>query len=163
VSKALSVDLRERVVAAVAAGMSRREAAARFGVSASSAVRWCALQRDDGSVAPKALGGDRRSKHIGAHAPFILGLVEDRSDITLGQMQFELAAVGVSTGVGTLWHFFHQRRITLKKSPRTLPSRAALTSGGGAGITSQKQYLLCCCAKLNAATKAGRQLPIRVR
>jgi transposase len=31
-SKALSVDLRERVVAAVAAGASRRAAAARFGV-----------------------------------------------------------------------------------------------------------------------------------
>ncbi|MCO6416531.1 IS630 family transposase, partial [Siccirubricoccus sp. KC 17139] len=37
-SKALSVDLRERVVAAVAAGTSCRAAAARFGVSSSSAV-----------------------------------------------------------------------------------------------------------------------------
>jgi transposase len=37
--KALSVDLRERVVAAIAAGASCRAAAARFGVSASSAIR----------------------------------------------------------------------------------------------------------------------------
>ena len=107
--------------------MSRREAAARFGVSASSAVRWCALQREAGSVAPKALGGDRRSKHIEAHAPLILALVEGRSDITLGEMQLELAAAGVSAGIGTLWRFFHRRRITLKKSQRTPPSRAALT------------------------------------
>jgi transposase len=38
-SKALSVDWRERVVLAIAAGASCRAAAARFGVSASSAVR----------------------------------------------------------------------------------------------------------------------------
>ena len=38
-TKPLSVDLRGRVVAAVDAGRSRRQAAARFGVSISSAIR----------------------------------------------------------------------------------------------------------------------------
>ena len=37
---ALSVDLRDRVVAAIEAGASRREAARRFEVSPASAVRW---------------------------------------------------------------------------------------------------------------------------
>jgi transposase len=73
-SKALSVDLRERVVAAIAAGASCRAAAARFGVSAASAIRWRALERATGSVAPKALGGDRRSERTEAHAPLILDL-----------------------------------------------------------------------------------------
>ncbi len=45
-SKALSVDLRERVVAAIAAGSSCRAAAVRFGVSAASAVRWAALEQN---------------------------------------------------------------------------------------------------------------------
>ena len=44
-SKALSVDLRERVVGAIAAGASCRAAAVRFGVSAASAIRWAALAR----------------------------------------------------------------------------------------------------------------------
>ena len=44
-SKALSVDLRTRVVAAVADGASHREAAARLGVSAASVSRWRALER----------------------------------------------------------------------------------------------------------------------
>jgi transposase len=57
-SKALSVDLRERVVVAIAAGASCRAAAARFGVSAASAIRWWALERSTGSVTPKAPGGD---------------------------------------------------------------------------------------------------------
>ena len=39
-AKAHSIDLRKRVVAAIAAGMSRRQGPERFGVSAASAVRW---------------------------------------------------------------------------------------------------------------------------
>lgn len=48
----LPLDLRERVVAAVLGGMSRRQAAERFGVSAASAVRWCRRQKEAGSPAP---------------------------------------------------------------------------------------------------------------
>jgi len=81
-SKALSMDLRERVAAAVTAGASCR-AAAGFGVSAASAIRWAALAREAGSVAPGPLGGDRRSARIEAQAALILRLVEQKSDITL--------------------------------------------------------------------------------
>lgn len=38
-AKALSQDLRDRVVVAIDGGLSRRGAAARFGVSVSSAIR----------------------------------------------------------------------------------------------------------------------------
>jgi transposase len=127
-SKALSVDLRERVVAAIAAGASCRAAASRFGVSAASAIRWRALERGTGSVAPKALGGDRRSERIEAHAPLILGLVERTSDITLKEIRAELAEAGVSVGIGTLWRFFGRRRMTWRKRPPTPRSGAARTS-----------------------------------
>jgi len=127
-SKALSVDLRERVVAAVSAGASCRAAAARFGVSASSAIRWCALSREAGSVAPGPLGGDRRSARLEAHAGLILGLLEEKSDITLVEIQAELARAGVAAGIGTIWRFFDRHRITRKKRRRTLPNRTARTS-----------------------------------
>jgi len=127
-SKALSVDLRERVVAAVSAGASCRTAAARFGVSASSAIRWCALAREAGSVAPGPLGGDRRSARLEAHAGLILGLLEEKSDITLVEIQAELARAGVAAGIGTIWRFFDRHRITRKKRRRTLPNRTARTS-----------------------------------
>jgi len=39
-SKALSLDLRTRVLAAVAGGLSHRQAGERFGVSAASVSRW---------------------------------------------------------------------------------------------------------------------------
>ena len=48
-----SIDLRERVVdAVVREGMSRRQAAARFGVGVSTAIAWVARFRATGSVAP---------------------------------------------------------------------------------------------------------------
>ena len=127
-SKALSVDLRERVVAAIEAGSSCRAAALRFGVGISSAIRWASLKRTAGSVAPGPLGGDRRSGRIEAHAPLILGLLERTPDITLSELRSELADAGVPVGVATLWRFFARRRITLKKSRRMRPSSSAPTS-----------------------------------
>jgi transposase len=124
-SKALSVDLRERVVRAVSEGVSCRAAAARFGVSPSSAIRWCARLREKGSVAPGALGGDRRSGRIEAHTALILQEIERIPDITLGELRTALAAAGVTAGIATLWRFLGRHGITLKKRRRTLPSRTA--------------------------------------
>lgn len=66
-SRALSVDLRARVLGAVAAGATHREAAERFGVSAASVSRWRKRERDQGDPRPGRLGGDRRSDRIEAH------------------------------------------------------------------------------------------------
>jgi transposase len=49
-SRAYSIDLRERVVAAMASGRSARWAAATFDVSVASAVRWSQRQRRVGHV-----------------------------------------------------------------------------------------------------------------
>ena len=51
--RALSRDLRDRVVAAIEGGMSRRAAAERFGVSAASAIRWRQLVVEQGTPAAK--------------------------------------------------------------------------------------------------------------
>jgi transposase len=128
-ARSLSLDLRERVVAAIAAGMSCRQAAVRFGVSASSAIRWQALARTSGTPAARRRGGDQRSHRIEAHAPFILGMVAETPDITLSEMQTRLADErGVGVGIATLWRFFARRRITRKKSRRMPPSRIGPTS-----------------------------------
>ncbi len=127
-SKAFSVDLPDRVIAAIEGGMSCRQAAARFGVSASSAIRWRSRVRTQRDVRPGPLGGDRRSGHVERHAELILGLVEARDDITLAGLREALAQQGVGTSVSSVWRFFGGRRITLKKSRRTRTSRAAPTS-----------------------------------
>lgn len=127
-AKALSLDLRTRVLAAIASGLSCRQAAERFGVSAASAIRWRAAERLVGDVRPKRCGGDRRSARIEAQAGRILGWVDDEPDITLAELRDRLAGDGVTVSVSSLWRFFERRRITLKKRPRTPPSRIAPTS-----------------------------------
>jgi transposase len=124
-SKALSVDLRERVVRAVAAGASCRAAAVRFGVSASSAIRWCTRLGETGSVMPGALGGDRRSGRIEAHAARILELVARTPDLTLAELRAVLAEAGVVVGRTSLWRLLDRHRLTRKKRPGTRPSRTA--------------------------------------
>ena len=100
-ARALSLDLRQRVVAAIADGISCRQAAARLGVSASSAIRWRALERTTGTPAAKRQGGDQRSQRIEACAPFILGMLEEAPDITLSEMQTRLAGERrVRIGIG---------------------------------------------------------------
>jgi transposase len=122
-SKALSVDLRVRVLAAVSAGASHREAGERFGVSAASVSRWRKREREVGAPRPKALGGDRRSQAIEAHGPVILAIVADRRDITLAEIKTALEEQGIRASIGGLWRFFDRHRITLKKSRRTPASR----------------------------------------
>jgi len=126
-AKTLSLDLRERVVAAVSQGMSCRQAAVRFGVSPASAIRWCSLQRDTESPKAKPQGGDRRSGSIEAQACVILSLLEERSDITLKELQAELDAGGHHFGIGTLWRFFERHALTWKKKRRMPASKIAQT------------------------------------
>ena len=114
-AKALSLDLRERVVAAVAGGMSRRKAATRFGVSLASAVRWKALEARQGDARAKPAGGDRLSHRIEAHADFILGELDKRRDITLAEMRALLAKRCLAVALSTVGRFFTRHGITRKK------------------------------------------------
>ncbi len=114
--KSLSDDLRVRVVAAVEAGASRRQAAARFGVSVSSAIRWVGRWRDRGEVGARPQGGDRRSGRIEAQAGFLLGQVERRPDVTLAELQALLRKRGVAVAIATVWRFFERRGFSFKKN-----------------------------------------------
>jgi transposase len=125
---ALSNDLRKRVLAAVDGGLSCRQAAERFGVSAASAIRWNDRRRREGNFDAKALGGDRRSGRIEAHGELIVSLVEDKPDITLAELRACLAGKGIGVAISTLWRFFKRRGMTRKKRLHMLPSRTARTS-----------------------------------
>ena len=127
-ARALSVDLRRRVIGAIAEGASCRQAATRFGVSASSAIRWHALARSAGDPTPRRQGGDRRSGRIEEHAPLILGAITRQPDMTLADLRVELAGHGIAISVAGLWRFFARRKITLKKSPGMPRSRTIPTS-----------------------------------
>ncbi|MCJ2116587.1 helix-turn-helix domain-containing protein, partial [Methylobacterium sp. J-001] len=65
---ALSLDLRERVIAAIAAGASGRQAAKRFGVGPSTAIRWHERFQAEGAIAPRPSCGPRPAPATAAHA-----------------------------------------------------------------------------------------------
>lgn len=126
--RALSRDLRDRVVAAVQGGLSCRAAGERFGVSAASAIRWRQLALQHGTPAAKPQGGDRRSAKIEDHAALIHAAIERQSDLTLEELRTMLAGHGVSTSIATLWRFFARHRITRKKRRPMRASRTDRTS-----------------------------------
>ena len=115
--KPLSNDLRSRLVAAVAGGLSRRAAAERFGVSVASAVRWMQAVTTTGSVEAKPQGGDTRSHHIEAFRDVILGAVEAQKDISLVELA-ELLRVehGATFAASTVWRFLDRHAMTFKKN-----------------------------------------------
>ena len=126
--KPLSFDLRSRVLAAIDAGLSRRQAAEHFGVSASSAIRWDALRRAGGDARPKPQGGDRLSHRTEAHADLIHAALAEVPDITLPELKNSLARQGAQVSVAALWRFCDRHQITRKKRRRTLSSRTAQMS-----------------------------------
>jgi len=82
--KAYSGEMRERVIAEVESGASRREAAEEFAVSASTAVIWVKCFRQTGRCAAKPRGGS--ISPLEKHADFLLGLIEKQPDLTLDEV-----------------------------------------------------------------------------
>src|SRR5215831_2367760 len=113
-AKPYSKDLRERVVAAVEGGLSRRQAAALFRVGISTVVNWVRRFRETGNVAAKPMGGDHRSR-LTKERVWILRRIEAEPDLTVEEIRSELKERGVSVGYGTVWRFFAREDITVKK------------------------------------------------
>lgn len=127
-ARALSQDLRDRVVSSIEGGLSCRRAAARFGVGLATAIRWRQLALCHGRAIAKPQGGDRLSGRIEAQAGFILTLIQEQRDITLAEIQEKLAERGTPVEIGTVRRFFARHRITRKKRPGTPSNRTAPTS-----------------------------------
>lgn len=116
-AETLSEGLRVRLVAAVEGGQSRRAAAARFGVAASTAIRWVRAWRENGATTAKPKGRDLRSHRIETYHGVILAAVEARKDITLAELAEMLHREhGADFAVSTIGRFFHRHRVSFKKN-----------------------------------------------
>src|SRR5262245_37974684 len=114
--RAYSLDLRERVVAAVAAGESCRKAAAALRVSVASVVKWSQRYRATGSAAAKPVG-NRRGSSWAVHRDWLRARREAVPDLTLRALVAELGDRGVVTSDGSVWRVVHAADITFKKNP----------------------------------------------
>lgn len=136
-SVAYSQDLRIRLVRYVEGGASRRAAAKVFGVSPSIAVKWMQRWRLKRSVAPSPVRGHRRAA-LEDHADWLLGLVKEKSDITLAEISAKLARRGIRVSLSTIWSFYDRHDFSFKKKRlriRTGPARRGRRARGLASRT----------------------------
>lgn len=126
-ARALSEDLRSRVLHASLEGMSARQAAARFGVGISTAIRWVGRAKI-GERTPRPQGW-RRGSTLDPHEAFIVAMIEHQKDITLDEMVKRLAdEAGVRIGRSALSVWLRSRSWTFKKRPHTHWSKSGLIS-----------------------------------
>ena len=110
-----SIDLRERVVGAVERqGLSRRQAASRYGVGISTVSHWVSVVRKSGSLAPGKMGGHRPKKLSGAWREWLIERCR-RQDFTLQGLVRELAARGLKVDYRSVWEFVHAEKLSYKK------------------------------------------------
>ena len=134
-TRPLSNDLRDRAIVAMKSGMSCRDAARRFGVAASTIVKWTQRWRETGSCAARPQGGDKRSGRIEAYASEILALVASKVDTTLAEIAEHLDRVhGERFASSTIWRFLDRHSLTFKKNSARQRARAARRSSGKAGL-----------------------------
>ncbi len=127
-----SMDLRERAVWAVEReGLSRRAAAARFGLGVSTVINWVRRVRETGSVRPGRMGGHKPKKIAGAYRVWLLARCRER-DFTLRGLVAELGERGLRVDYRSVWEFVHAEQLTYKKR-RWSPANAIVPMSPAAG------------------------------
>ena len=113
----LSQDLRQRLVRAVEKGSSAREAARRFEVSVSAAIKLVRRVRETGSMAPAKIGGYRQPLLAGQEG-VLQELTTSKPGITLAEIQAALAGRGIKAGsLTTIWATLRRFGLSHKKRP----------------------------------------------
>ena len=111
-----SRDLRNRVVASVASGRTRRATAALFGVSVASVVKWSQRWRATGSAAARQMGGWKQLMLL-SEREWLLARIAEKPDLTLRALVAELSERGTPASYGAVWRFYKHAGITFKKKP----------------------------------------------
>jgi transposase len=134
-ARAYSLDLRDRVVAAVSAGASCRSVATTFKVSVASVVKWSQRFRSTGSAAAHPMGG-KRPYALAGEREWLLGRLAEQPDVTLRALLAELAARGIKVSYYAVWNFFEHEGISFKKKPARQRAGAA-RRGQAAGAVEE--------------------------
>jgi transposase len=113
---AYSVDLRQRIVAAVASGMARNEVVRTFQVSAATVRRYLKQQREQGDLTPRAHTGGRQAQIGPEQLPTLQKLIATTPDATLAETCVEWQQrTGVLLSQATLSRALAQIGWTRKK------------------------------------------------
>lgn len=111
----LSMDLRARVAATLAEGMSTREAAKHWGISVASAVRIGQLARAGQGLAARKIGGHRLPILLSV-SEAITSRLAAKTDWTVRALAVDLKADGIQVSHDTVWRFLRRQGLTFKKN-----------------------------------------------
>lgn len=115
--KPYSVDLRERVLAALDRGMPRNEVVATFEVSLASLKRWLASRRDTGDFTPRAPTGGPEATFTPALDQELRAQVTAFPDATLAEhAAYWNTAHGSSVSQWTIGRAIRRLGLSRKKS-----------------------------------------------
>lgn len=114
--RSYSMDLRERVIAALDEGESSLEVAARLGVHDSWVRKLKRRRERTGSIAPSPHGGGRERKLAGAGEQMLRAALEERNDATLEELRRHLADKGMRVSLVSIWRALVRLGVTLKKN-----------------------------------------------
>lgn len=123
-----SLDLRRRIIEAVQAGASAREAARRFDVSPSSAIKLVQRWRRTGSYAPGQIGGQKK-RRLSGHEDWLHDVMVTTPDITLSELQSQLAEKGVEISMQAINTTLHALGYRYKKNGARGRTRACRRGG----------------------------------
>jgi transposase len=137
--KAYSADMRERVIAEVEGGASRREAAEEVEVSASTAIIWVKCFRETGRCAAKPRGGS--VSPLEEYADFLLGLIKKEPDLTLDEVALAMRKHKIPGSRTAVWRFFKRRKITFKKKPARGGAGARGCGAGAATLDARTGHV----------------------
>lgn len=114
---AYSMDLRERVARAYAAGEgTQQQIAQRFQVSPSFVQRLLRRQRESGRVAAKPRGGNHLPKIRGEHLAVVKQLVATQPDAFLEELVEEFKQqTGVEVSITTMHRTLNRLHLSMKK------------------------------------------------
>lgn len=122
--KTLSIDLRERILAAYDAGLeTRQEIADRFMVSLGMVKKLLQQRARTGEIAPRHSNSGRKPKITADHRRQIEKLIAEGPDITLEELR---AALGIDCTLPALYYVLKDMGLTYKKNAqggRTGPAR----------------------------------------
>lgn len=123
--KSYSSDLRVRIYGAIEEGVSRRAAARRYGVSASTSVRVAQRVSATGSVAPARQGRPPGGGKLAPYAATLVHWVEQDGDITMPELAAKLAAEhGVVAHPASLSKFLIKQGFSVKKNAAGIRGRS---------------------------------------
>jgi putative transposase len=123
-TKPYPMEMRSRAVRFVEGGESCHEVARRFGIVASTVIKWMDRHKKTGSAAPAKIGGYRPKKIIGPWHDWLLDRMK-AGDYTLQGLADELEARGLKVDYKTVWTFVHDEGQSFKKNTSRI--RAAKT------------------------------------